>query len=180
MTNQQPITAAVIGCGAISAEHFAAIAGNPNVVLTAVSDTDPGRLAAASTAYTCQGYSDYQTMLVAQRPDVVHICTPHHLHAEMAIRCLEQNINVLLESRWQRRWPTRLPSSKPRTGARPLSGCVSRTATTPRRNVCGRSLTLTGSGRCIPLWRRSSGRETRRTTSAGNGAGAGQRPAAVC
>jgi UDP-N-acetyl-2-amino-2-deoxyglucuronate dehydrogenase len=97
MTNQQPITAAVIGCGAISAEHFTAIAGNPNVVLTAVSDTDPGRLAAASTAYTCQGYSDYQTMLVAQRPDVVHICTPHHLHAEMAIRCLEQNINVLLE-----------------------------------------------------------------------------------
>ena len=67
------------------------------MVLTAVCDTDPGRLAAATAAYSCQGYSDYEKMLIAQRPDVVHICTPHHLHADMAIRCLEQNINVLLE-----------------------------------------------------------------------------------
>jgi UDP-N-acetyl-2-amino-2-deoxyglucuronate dehydrogenase len=97
MTGQQPITAAVVGCGDISAEHFAAIEANPNVVLTAVCDTDPVRLDAATHTYSCQGYSHYQTMLVAQRPDVVHVCTPHHLHADMTIRCLEQNINVLLE-----------------------------------------------------------------------------------
>jgi predicted dehydrogenase len=98
MTNrQQPVTAAVIGCGDISAEHFAAIAANPNVVLTAVCDTDPGRLGAAAAAYSCLGYSDYRKMLVAQCPDVVHVCTPHHLHAEIAVQCLELNINVLLE-----------------------------------------------------------------------------------
>jgi UDP-N-acetyl-2-amino-2-deoxyglucuronate dehydrogenase len=97
MAISKPITAAVVGCGAISPEHFAAIAANPDVVLVGVSDTDPGRLTAAAAAHSCHGYSDYKEMLAAQRPDVVHVCTPHHLHAEMAIRCLQRDINVLME-----------------------------------------------------------------------------------
>lgn len=97
VTTQKPTTAAVVGCGSISSEHFAAIAANPDVVLVAVSDTDPGRLEIAAAAWSCRGYSDYQQMIAEQRPDIVHICTPHHLHAEMAIHCLENNVNVLLE-----------------------------------------------------------------------------------
>lgn len=94
---QNPTTAAVVGCGAISSEHLAAIAANPHVVLVGLSDTDPGRLEVAAAAASCQGYGDYRQMIAEQRPDVVHICTPHHLHSEMAIHCLERNINVLLE-----------------------------------------------------------------------------------
>ena len=36
-------------------------------------------------------------MLDKEKPDVVHICTPHYLHAEMAIYALERDINVLCE-----------------------------------------------------------------------------------
>ena len=36
-------------------------------------------------------------MLDEERPDVVHICTPHHLHAPMAIESLRRGVHVLLE-----------------------------------------------------------------------------------
>ena len=36
-------------------------------------------------------------MLDAEHPDIVHVCTPHHLHAPMAIECLRRGVHVLLE-----------------------------------------------------------------------------------
>ena len=36
-------------------------------------------------------------MLRAEHPDIVHICTPHYLHAPMAIEALEKDIHVLCE-----------------------------------------------------------------------------------
>ncbi len=97
VTTQKPTRVAVVGCGDISSEHFTAIAANPDVLLVGVSDSDPGRLEAAASAWSCPGYADYRQLVAEQRPDVVHICTPHHLHADMAIHCLDQDVNVLLE-----------------------------------------------------------------------------------
>ena len=42
-------------------------------------------------------YTDYKKMLDEVKPSVVHICTPHYLHAEMIIEALSRNINVLCE-----------------------------------------------------------------------------------
>lgn len=36
-------------------------------------------------------------MLTAERPDVVHICTPHYLHVPMAVRTLESGAAVFME-----------------------------------------------------------------------------------
>ena len=44
-----------------------------------------------------KAYTDYKEMLDKEQPDIVHVCTPHYLHAEMAIYALERNINVLCE-----------------------------------------------------------------------------------
>ena len=65
------------------------------------------------------------------------------------------------KSRWPRRWTTRLRSSTPLTVARPRSVCASRTATTPRPGVCGRSSTPSSSGPCTPrvasvIWSRDA------------------------
>lgn len=90
-------SAAVIGCGDVSTVHFEALAGMTGVELTAVADTDPGRLAIAESAHGVAGYGDYRRMLDEVRPDVVHICTPHHRHADVALECLERGINVILE-----------------------------------------------------------------------------------
>jgi predicted dehydrogenase len=90
-------TAAIIGCGDISTVHFGAISTLENVELVAVCDTDPGRLEAAAAAHGVPGYADYLDMLEQVRPDVVHVCTPHHLHASVAADCLERGVNVIVE-----------------------------------------------------------------------------------
>ena len=88
---------AVIGCGDISALHLAAISGQANAELVAVCDTDPERLAAATDAHGVAGFSDHVRLLDEVRPDVVHICTPHHTHAEIAVAALDRGISVVLE-----------------------------------------------------------------------------------
>jgi UDP-N-acetyl-2-amino-2-deoxyglucuronate dehydrogenase len=90
-------TAAVIGCGDVSSVHFGAIAKMDDVELVAVCDTDAARLQAAKAAYGVAGYADHLEMLEAVRPDVVHICTPHHLHASIAVDCLEHGVSVIVE-----------------------------------------------------------------------------------
>ena len=90
-------TAAIIGCGDISTVHFGAVSTLENVELVAVCDTDPGRLEAATAAHGVPGYADYLDMLEQARPDVVHVCTPHHLHASVAADCLERGVNVIVE-----------------------------------------------------------------------------------
>jgi len=91
------ITVAVIGCGEVSGVHIDALVANPDISVVAVGDTDPIRLGIAAQRLSCPGYADYLRLLDAERPDVVHICTPHHLHADMAIACLERGVHVLME-----------------------------------------------------------------------------------
>ncbi|MHC6221756.1 Gfo/Idh/MocA family protein [Arthrobacter sp. MMS24-S77] len=90
-------TTAVIGCGDVSSVHFGAIAKMPDVDLVALCDTDATRLKAAQAAYGVVGYTNHLEMLEAVRPDVVHICTPHHLHASLAVDCLERGVGVIVE-----------------------------------------------------------------------------------
>ncbi len=84
--------AAIIGYGVIGKVHAAAIAKHGTLV--AVADVNP---AALSLAPCKLRYTDYKKMLDEVKPDVVHICTPHYLHAEMVIEALNRGINVLCE-----------------------------------------------------------------------------------
>ncbi|MCP2030258.1 putative dehydrogenase [Okibacterium sp. HSC-33S16] len=88
---------AVIGCGDISALHFAAIAGQDSATLVAVCDVDEGRLSSASELHGVPGFTDHRQMLDQVRPDVVHICTPHNTHAALAIDALDRGVSVVLE-----------------------------------------------------------------------------------
>lgn len=89
---------AIIGCGGISAVHIASIKEGELSKIVAVCDTNGERLLAASLKIPgVATYSDYRELLDARRADVVHICTPHYLHAEMAIRAMETGHDVYLE-----------------------------------------------------------------------------------
>ncbi len=90
-------TAALIGCGDVSAIHLEAIAALDGIELAAVCDTDPDRLAAAAKALSVPGFADHRQLIDSVRPDVVHICTPHDQHAQVAIDCLEQGVHVITE-----------------------------------------------------------------------------------
>jgi predicted dehydrogenase len=92
-----PLRVAVVGCGDIAQLHLEIIRSQPDAVLVAVADSDPTICRSTAERFSVNGYTDYTQMLDAEQLDVVHLCTPHHLHVEMAIAGLDRSINVLTE-----------------------------------------------------------------------------------
>lgn len=89
--------AAVIGCGDVSVVHLQAIENLAGIDLVGVCDIDPARAAAAAERYGVPAFAGHQQLLEATRPEVVHVCTPHHQHVPVAIDCLDAGVSVLVE-----------------------------------------------------------------------------------
>lgn len=92
--------AAIVGCGGIAHVHAQAVEGLEGVELCAFADCRKERaeeFAARYGAGRARSYGDYEEMLAAERPDVVHICTPHYLHVPMAVKVLESGGAVFME-----------------------------------------------------------------------------------
>lgn len=89
---------AIIGTGVIGNVHAEVLAklGTP---ATALCDLDVAKAkkVAEKHAPDAKIYADWREMLEALRPDAVHICTPHDLHADMTVAALERDIHVLCE-----------------------------------------------------------------------------------
>jgi predicted dehydrogenase len=84
---------AVIGVGVIGNVHLGILL-DMGITPVAICDVDEN----ATAKYPqLKAYTDYKEMLDKEKPDIVHVCTPHYLHAEMAIYALERDINVLCE-----------------------------------------------------------------------------------
>ncbi len=89
---------AVIGCGMISRNHLKALRQVENVRCVAVCDLEEEKAQKASEEYGIpEIYTDYKEMLRCPDIDVVHVCTPHHLHAQMVIDALHAGKHVLCE-----------------------------------------------------------------------------------
>lgn len=90
--------AAVIGCGCISGNHINAIrkAGQEICAFCDI-DRKKAEAAAARVGGGVPVFTDYIEMMDTVKPDVVHICTPHYLHAPMTVAALKRGINVLSE-----------------------------------------------------------------------------------
>ena len=83
---------AIIGYGVIGKVHAKVIPSYAELV--AICDIDEAKL---ETAPDVAHYTDWKKMLDEVKPEAVHICTPHYLHAEMVIEALGRGINVLCE-----------------------------------------------------------------------------------
>ncbi len=79
--------AAVIGLGNIGRVHRTLLEDMGHTVV--VCDVLPERREG--------GYADWREMLAREHPDVVHVCTPHALHADMVAGCLAEGAHVLCE-----------------------------------------------------------------------------------
>ncbi len=89
---------AIIGLGVVGCVHLQILAAQKRCV-AALCDINKEAMSAAAASY-CPNtpiYTDWITMLDEISPDAVHICTPHYLHAEMIITCLDRGIHVLCE-----------------------------------------------------------------------------------
>lgn len=89
--------AAIIGCGTIFAQHARALSVMEEAELLLVADSELSKAQQEAAIYDCEAAQDYRTIL--ERPDieVVHLCTPHHLHAQIAEELLAAGKHVLTE-----------------------------------------------------------------------------------
>ena len=88
----------VVGCGSISNNHLKALKGLHNVEISSVVDIRKDRADAAAKKYHCKAYYDFETMLSEDKPDSVHICTPHYLYVPMAVSALEKKFTFCAKS----------------------------------------------------------------------------------
>lgn len=89
--------AAIIGCGTIHMNHVNAVIDSEYSQLIAAADIDKSKSFHVKNELGCDFYTDYKEMLKDPRIDVVHICTPHYLHSEMAIEAMKAGKHVLTE-----------------------------------------------------------------------------------
>lgn len=90
---------AIVGCGGIAQTHATYLSKMDNVKIVGVCDILTERAEKLKNTYAqdAEIFDDYIKMLDTVQPDVLHVCTPHYLHCEMAIAALKRNIHVMLE-----------------------------------------------------------------------------------
>jgi len=99
------IRVAVVGCGRIAANHFAAIERHADrIELTAVCDSDPHALGVAAAKTGARGYADLGDLLADRPADLVALCTPSGLHPAQAIQAAQAGCHVMTEKPMATRW----------------------------------------------------------------------------
>ncbi|MBQ3223300.1 MAG: Gfo/Idh/MocA family oxidoreductase [Clostridia bacterium] len=88
---------AIVGCGGISRVHAQVLSQANFTDLVACADIKPERAQTRAAEHGAKPYTDYIEMLETEKPDVLHICTPHVLHVPMAVEALKRGVNVFME-----------------------------------------------------------------------------------
>lgn len=90
---------AVIGAGMISRDqHLPAWAGHPGARLVALADVSEAALAYAGDEFNIERrVTDYRYLLDDPNIDVVDICAPSAMHAEISVQALQAGKHVLCE-----------------------------------------------------------------------------------
>lgn len=91
---------AIIGCGRISPNHIAAAQSN-NLDIVALCDMDPTKMDETIRRFDLptdtRTYTDYKEMLQAEKPTLVAICTESGKHGAIALDCLDEGANLIIE-----------------------------------------------------------------------------------
>ena len=92
---------AVVGCGNVSRGHIRGWLRHPDrAAVVALVDIERAAAEARREQFDLQDaalYTDWQKAVAREDVDVVNICTPGHLHAELIIGALESGKHVMTE-----------------------------------------------------------------------------------
>ncbi len=91
------LRAGIIGLGSISRVHVDALEKLESAEIRAVCDIDGEKLEKAVRETGAKAYSDWRELVNAGDVDIVHVLTPHYLHAPMSIYALGRGKHVLTE-----------------------------------------------------------------------------------
>ena len=87
----------IVGCGRIAVVYRDAFKKcSDQIELRCAVDKVRDRAESFAADFGCASFGSFETLL-QQELDVVHICTPHFLHADQVIHCLEAGFHVLTE-----------------------------------------------------------------------------------
>lgn len=87
----------IVGCGVISKWHACAIASVDDAKLVGVYDANLEKAKDFAKEYSALSFESYEAMLENAEIDVVCICTPSGLHAELAIMAANKGKHFLVE-----------------------------------------------------------------------------------
>lgn len=91
------VRSGIIGMGFIGGVHAAAVRAAGGT-LAAVADSGPGRVAALAAEFGAErGFASASELIESPDVDVVHVCTPNHLHTELATMALRAGKHVICE-----------------------------------------------------------------------------------
>lgn len=86
----------LIGIGGMGFCHYNCYKKIDSAQLVAVCDVRT-EMAREKTGGDVKIYADFEEMARVERLDMVDICTPSYLHADIAVKCLEMGLHVLCE-----------------------------------------------------------------------------------
>lgn len=93
---------ALIGCGRISTNHIKAALNN-KLEIVAVCDVEPSHMEEVLKKHNLEKeasikrYTDYKKMIEENELELVSIATESGIHAEVALFCIDNGINVIIE-----------------------------------------------------------------------------------
>ena len=87
----------LIGCGRVAPRHAESLLSLPGAQLVAVADVRESRAERFAAQYHAAAHTDYHALLARQDVDVVNICTPSGLHAQMAVEAMQAGKHVIVE-----------------------------------------------------------------------------------
>ena len=88
---------AIIGAGAVGGLHAAAIKALDHAELIAIVDVLEEKASAFGALHGCKPYTDLETMIGEEKPDIAILAIPTFLHCEYVGRCGAKGVNVLCE-----------------------------------------------------------------------------------
>lgn len=91
------IRVAIIGAGVMGTLHARIYSKMPNVKIVSICDVDNSSGSRLAGIYKVKQYLDYKKLITQESLDAVSITVPTSLHKEIALFCIEHNINILVE-----------------------------------------------------------------------------------
>lgn len=88
---------AIIGCGGIAKIHAEAISKIENATLIGVYDNYYQSADNFAKSHNCHAFKDLNELLTCKKVEIVNICTPSGLHAQMAVMAANAGKHIIVE-----------------------------------------------------------------------------------
>jgi predicted dehydrogenase len=97
---------AILGCGPRAGNHAEVYPDIDNMNLVACCDLDAGRLDDFAERYSISGrYADFEAMIAAEKPDVLHVVTQPNVRLEVIQGAAEAGVPAIIVEKPLSLWP---------------------------------------------------------------------------